>query len=207
MQVRPAPVGYIATSLCSSSVICSIQTERVKNWSVIALLLLYLCLVLWPFPVPVPYSPLVFLTYAILSSERSKEKVQLHVLLLLFKIAPSISTTPYVFQSFSLSEQNVCGRMWTCRLVNPKPRKEAAPNRLYCCFLSVTTAVKAPSLCQPSTMLCGFLCLLLGTWVFRSRILNRQLRYSTCFSKDNGGHFYSLPLVCSLLNFGLDAAF
>lgn len=29
---------------------------------------------------------------------------------------------------------------------------------------------------------CGpFLCLLLGIWVFRSRILSRQLRYSTCF--------------------------
>lgn len=50
--------------------------------------------------------------------------------------------------------------MWTWRFVNPNPRKEAAPNRcLCCCFLSVTAAVKAPSLCQANTaskVLCGF---------------------------------------------------
>lgn len=60
--------------------------------------------------------------------------------------------------------------MWTCCFVNPKPRKEAAPNRcLHCCFLSVTAAVKAPSLCQTNTaskVLCGFFCVYI--WVSRS---------------------------------------
>ncbi|KAJ4944655.1 hypothetical protein JOQ06_013198, partial [Pogonophryne albipinna] len=49
--------------------------------------------------------------------------------------------------SFPTVDLNVCGRTWTRRFVNPKPRKEAGPNRcLYLCFLSVTTAVKASSL-------------------------------------------------------------
>lgn len=75
-------------------------------------LLLYLCLVLWPFPVPLPYSPLVFLTYAILSSERSEGKGQPSSTS--SKIASSISATLYFCLSVDLNRMFVdaCGHVF-----------------------------------------------------------------------------------------------
>lgn len=148
VQVRPAPVGWRVPSI--TFVICDLPHSNraeeilpgrtaVTPSAAISAKGLFL-------------SPLPCSCHQIFLSERPKEVVGSRVF-----ASPRPPLLP-----LNLSEPKcICTySMWTWHFVNPKPRKEAAPNRcLCCCFLSVTAAVKAPSLCQANTaskVLCGF---------------------------------------------------
>lgn len=156
-QVRPVSVRYRAAGLASSpehgltvaQPICSMQTLGMELCSrhAVSPPLLSPCLanVLHSNP---PHS----LAPAILLSARSTSSSSSSSSSCLCSSGTSSSSNPP--PSYPLSVWINCpGHMRTCHFMNPKPRKEAAPNRcLRCCSLSVTTPVKALCpLCEVNT--------------------------------------------------------
>ena len=158
LPVRPAPVGEKSWAYFPHLWSAQFRRREQRSGSDSHLpspppYLCYLCIVLWPtgscqfhLPPPPRFSSPHSCHLIIWEVEGKGPLASPPLLALSYSSSgnrPFSSNPPY----FPTVYLNVCGRTWTRRFVNPKPRKEAGPNRcLYLCFLSVTTAVKASSL-------------------------------------------------------------